>query len=412
MSLSSLESTINRYKKLFSDEYQIINYNNNGVYGLIFQVKDLQSGEIRALKFFKPDGVKNRIMDGLNYCAVREIATLQKLKSIPNIPGILDYKIKSLNREFYVDMPYIPITISSHNMLSEDKRIEVISEYFPKILTTLAHLHHQKIYHNDIKMDNILIDKDKGSCYLIDFGLSSRTSLIHNENDICHPVNFRPPEILYSTKYHNDKSDIWALAMSTICFIFGDVFANFKDIFSRIPSMKKELHTNALLLSKEKEIIFKLEYMNNAKILNKIPEVLRRILESMTNINPNKRLSAKQILKKYYKTDVIFSELIEKSNMTPEQESENRTFISDNIETYIKKSVTDKLKEKVIEKAIPLYQRVKDLNLFDDETNLRITLYIIHLLYDVIFDLSKVSKTIQFNKNIMTIIEKLDYNLY
>lgn len=93
------------------------------------------------------------------------------------------------------------------NAVSMTKEIALF--YFAEILAGLKYLHKNKIIHGDMKLENILINKD-GHIVLADFGISQ----FMNEGigKLCGtPLYFAPETVLHRVKTY--VSDIWGLGV-------------------------------------------------------------------------------------------------------------------------------------------------------------------------------------------------------
>lgn len=89
------------------------------------------------------------------------------------------------------------------------------------ILDGVDYLHHRGILHNDLKPDNILINK-LGNARIIDFGLSSSYDSIYT-GVIGGSEGFTAPEILQGEGYAGASSDIYSLGL-IIQLLFGNKY--------------------------------------------------------------------------------------------------------------------------------------------------------------------------------------------
>lgn len=95
----------------------------------------------------------------------------------------------------------------------------IIKKIFYQILNAIQQLHKNKIIHNDIKLDNILINKKTFQIKLIDFGLSS-FGQEHVDKSIYGSLPYLAPEII-SSKIYSIYSDIWALGIVLFTLVEG-----------------------------------------------------------------------------------------------------------------------------------------------------------------------------------------------
>ena len=64
----------------------------------------------------------------------------------------------------------------------------------------MNYIHHQKICHRDIKVENIIVNKAKNSIKLIDFGLASQFDK-GDKNKVLGTLLYMAPEVLLKKPY-------------------------------------------------------------------------------------------------------------------------------------------------------------------------------------------------------------------
>ena len=91
---------------------------------------------------------------------------------------------------------------------------------FRQILSALTYLHSNKIAHCDLKLENILIDRELKKTKLIDFGLSVQNR--DKIEDFCVGTPcYMSPQLLKKENFNPFKADVWALGILLYKMIFG-----------------------------------------------------------------------------------------------------------------------------------------------------------------------------------------------
>ena len=144
---------------------------------------------------------------------------------------------------------------------------------FKQIAYGLAHIHCRSVIHRDIKLDNILLDCEKG-VKICDFGVSKIIKKGQVIQEQCGTPAYLAPEIILDTGYEGFFVDVWSLGVLLYAMLCGTV--PFK-----APSLE-ELH----------KLILKGEFT--------FPEHLSKeahnIVSSMIKLNPAERATIPQVL--------------------------------------------------------------------------------------------------------------------
>ena len=90
-----------------------------------------------------------------------------------------------------------------------------------QIADAVRYMHDQDISHRDLKLENLLLDKDK-NIKICDFGFVKE---IGHESDLsqtyCGSKSYTAPEILMGRPYDPRKADVWAIGVILYIFVTG-----------------------------------------------------------------------------------------------------------------------------------------------------------------------------------------------
>jgi len=93
---------------------------------------------------------------------------------------------------------------------------------FKQICYGLAHIHCRSVIHRDIKLDNILLDCEKG-VKICDFGVSKIIKKGQIIQEQCGTPAYLSPEIIIDKGYEGFYVDIWSLGVLLFAMLCGTV---------------------------------------------------------------------------------------------------------------------------------------------------------------------------------------------
>lgn len=259
------------------NNYMILEQIGFGATSKVYKAVHTKSKQFVALKCFNKLRLEKKALDAIK----REISILSEI----DYPFIINYQ-ETFEDENYI---YVSMEYAEHGNLRDfmmssirlsDKIIRTI---FTQLSLSIDHLHNRlKISHQDIKAENIMLDKFF-NIKLIDFGFAEKFEDEDSSlTNYCGSPNYIAPEIVRREKF-TCVSDVWSLGVLLYLMVFGKY--PYEDV-----NLEKLLHKIA-----EVPIIIP-RYEN--KYIN---EVLSITLQK----NPVKRANISKVLKCSYINGMI-----------------------------------------------------------------------------------------------------------
>ncbi|EAR97232.2 cyclin-dependent kinase-like Serine/Threonine kinase family protein (macronuclear) [Tetrahymena thermophila SB210] len=289
------------------DRYQKIKKIGEGTYGKVFQAKDLKTDQIVALKKVKND--YEEIGDeGIPSTALREISCLKALDH-PNVVKLVDVVYIMKKNKLYLVFEYIDYDLKAYQKKIGKIPEQTVKSYMHQILKGIEHCHSRRIFHRDLKPQNILVN-NKGDIKIADFGLGKIFGI--PLNTITHEVEtlwYRAPEILLGDKLYSLPVDVWSIGCIFAELIIGHPLFHGD---SEIDQIFKIFQFFGTPKSSKLEGTYNLKYWSNLfpRFKSQKDEILKPIIETdpqaadllvkLIDIEPAKRISVSQALKHPY----------------------------------------------------------------------------------------------------------------
>ena len=93
---------------------------------------------------------------------------------------------------------------------------------FKQIVYGMAHIHCRSVIHRDVKLDNILLDSEKG-VKICDFGVSKIIKKGEFIKEQCGTPAYLAPEIIVDQGYEGFFVDMWSLGVLLFAMLCGTV---------------------------------------------------------------------------------------------------------------------------------------------------------------------------------------------
>ncbi|XP_062383667.1 glycogen synthase kinase-3 beta-like [Sardina pilchardus] len=187
--------------------YTDIKVIGNGSFGVVYQAKLCDSGEMVAIKKVLQDKrFKNRelqIMRKLDHC---------------NIVRLRYYFYSNGDKkdEVYLNLvlDYVPETVyrvaRHYSRAKQMLPMIYVKLYMYQLFRSLAYIHSYGICHRDIKPQNLLLDPETAVLKLCDFG--SAKQLVRGEPNVSYICSryYRAPELIFGATDYTSSIDVWS----------------------------------------------------------------------------------------------------------------------------------------------------------------------------------------------------------
>ncbi len=200
------------------DRYTVTSSIGKGGAGKVYLAKDKFEGDkLVAIKTADPDAT----MSNFEQRFKMEANILSKLKS-PNIISFYDYF--SQDGFQMIIMEYVE-GISLDDKLKKERRLPIDDalKITKQLLSALTEVHSHKVFHRDIKPDNIHITVE-GKVKLLDFGIIQETfdQDLTRQGSVIGTVSYLAPEIILNpSKKANARTDIYSVGVMLYELVTG-----------------------------------------------------------------------------------------------------------------------------------------------------------------------------------------------
>lgn len=301
------------------DRYKIVRIIGEGSYGKVMECIDKKTGITVAVKKFKKSGMENKFV---RITAMREKRCLEILKTHEDEQGtgteyLVEY-IEGFYEEGLLHLVFEFIGDSLLDVLGETRRgfsLETLRRYMFHMILALNKIHELGIIHRDIKLENLLIDKEQNLLKLCDFG---SVAIIKQYTDrmLTEYVAtrwYRSPEILVGATY-GKSADIWAagcvMAEMTDSYPLFPGTSNI-DMFHQIQKVLGPLPDDHLALfeinKRYESYVFPVIAQTTSlskKYSNKLDTMAIDFLERCLEVDPAKRITTTEALEHPFLSDL------------------------------------------------------------------------------------------------------------
>jgi len=280
-------SNTSLYFKSNNFENNLLNYEigrtlGKGAYAIVKVCTNKITKEKFAVKIYE----KSKLNDNSKKrCVYREIEILKRINhnNIAKLYDVITTEKQILILQELVNgislREYYNNEIRNQKGISEHKS-NIFKKIFKQIFEAMNYIHKRNIAHRDIKLENILMTKNY-EIKIIDFGFGMYNPQNKLQNFFCGTPNYMPPEIAFKKPYNGQQADLWSLGVlvyKMFCADFPFKGKNEKDLYRAIK-------------------------IGKFKMAPYTPDYARKIIVSMIQLNPTKRMTCEMVLKSEWLSD-------------------------------------------------------------------------------------------------------------
>ncbi|OLL26743.1 Cyclin-dependent kinase G-2 [Neolecta irregularis DAH-3] len=289
------------------DTYEKLNHIEEGSYGIVYRARDMETGEIVALKKLKLDNEKN----GFPVTSLREIETLMVARH-PNIVNIREVVMGESLSHVFIVMDYIEHDLKT---LMEDMKEPFLQSEVKtlmlQLLSATALLHDYWIIHRDLKTSNLLMN-NRGMIKIADFGLARLYGdPLPPLTQLVVTLWYRAPELLLGAIKYDTAIDMWSIGCIFAELLTGKPLLQGKSELDQISKLlgvpSDEEWPGFSDLPNAKAINFPKHLAARGSILRaRFPLLTRQgvnLLSDLLSLNPSNRITARVAMQHPYFTE-------------------------------------------------------------------------------------------------------------
>ncbi|XP_067011381.1 RAC serine/threonine-protein kinase isoform X2 [Anabrus simplex] len=281
-------------KKVTLENFEFLKVLGKGTFGKVILCREKATGHLYAIKILKKEVI-------IQKDEVAHTLTENRVLRTTNHPFLisLKYSFQTADRLCFV-MEYVNggelfFHLSRERVFSEDRT----RFYGAEIISALGYLHEEGIIYRDLKLENLLLDKD-GHIKIADFGLCKEDITYgRTTKTFCGTPEYLAPEVLEDNDYGR-AVDWWGIGVVMYEMMCG-----------RLP-----------FYNRDHDVLFTLILMEEVKFPRTISNEAKDMLGGLLIKDPNQRLGggpddAKEIMQHPFFSSINWNDLQQKKIPPP-----------------------------------------------------------------------------------------------
>jgi serine/threonine protein kinase len=276
--------------------YELVRVIGEGTFGRVYLAR--KDNREYALKKM------NKQKEGLPVTTIREIQLLRCLEH-PNIIKLLEMVVDTNANDIFMVFPFVSYDLSrflKYNRLTREE----IKYVFHQIVRGVKYIHASGILHRDLKSANILLDR-RLHVNIADFGMSRYTSKSGSYSPGVVTLWYRAPEILLGSTGYTCAADIWSIGCILAEMYVGrplfqgdTEYSQLEGVIHVCGSINESSFPDANKLPNFHKLRLPQSPRRIENMIEKYGVDAAELISRMLSIDPQKRISAEEILSSRY----------------------------------------------------------------------------------------------------------------
>eukprot|EP00798_Chlamydomonas_sp_ICE-L_P005037 gene5037-34824_t len=282
------------------EQFERLEIVGEGTYGVVYRARDKLTGEIKAMKKIRLENAE----EGVPATAIREISLLKELHH-PCVVRL--FNVIHGERRLYLVFEFVDLDLKKHMdatpNFSQDHRM--VKTYLWQMLSAIEYIHSRRIFHRDLKPQNLLIDRSKNQLKLADFGLARAFGIpLRAYTHEVVTLWYRAPEILLGSKTYSTPVDIWSVGCIFAEMVNHKPFVSGENIFQILGTPNDVVWPGVSSIPDYKSCFPQWRPQNLAPLVPSLEPLGVDLLAKMLVYCPQDRISATAALKHEFFADI------------------------------------------------------------------------------------------------------------
>eukprot|EP00931_Biecheleriopsis_adriatica_P102545 TRINITY_DN7749_c0_g1_i1.p1 TRINITY_DN7749_c0_g1~~TRINITY_DN7749_c0_g1_i1.p1 ORF type:complete len:398 (+),score=79.36 TRINITY_DN7749_c0_g1_i1:129-1322(+) len=215
--------SVREFEGLLENHYTVSKTLGKGAYGVVYEVVQRKTGELRALKSISfekledPGAFKDELAIARQLDHPYIVRLYEVFQTGECVHLVMELCSNGTLSKMLADANNAAIKATGRSTARARLPNDLIGKFMWQMLSGIAYLHHHRIIHRDVKPENYLVQTKSPNIFLklADFGLACFFKKGRPLKDILGTPCYVAPEVLCGR--YDERCDIWSIGV--VCFV-------------------------------------------------------------------------------------------------------------------------------------------------------------------------------------------------